>query len=260
MELGLKDKTAFITGAGKGIGRAIAMTLAEYGVDIVATGISLTGIEQTAEEVRRKGRKALAISTDVSNKAQVLKSVNKAIGNFHRVDILVNCAGINPSSLLVDLSEDLWDKTIDTNLKGVFLVSQEISKHMIKNKYGKIINISSQAGKVGELGNGVYCAAKAAVIMLTQVQALELAEYNINVNAICPGYTDTAMIRKVIDERGPIEGMTPKEYEELLVSGIPMKRMAKPEEIGELVAFLSSDKSSYITGIAHTISGGKILF
>lgn len=131
---------------------------------------------------------------------------------------------------------------------------------MIKYKYGKIVNISSQASKVGEAGNDPYCASKAAVNVLTQVLALELAPYNINVNAVCPGYTDTVIMQQVFEKRGPIEGMSPKEYEENLLSNVPLKRMAKPEEIGELIAFLASDRSNYITGVAITIAGGKVLF
>jgi NAD(P)-dependent dehydrogenase (short-subunit alcohol dehydrogenase family) len=161
--------------------------------------------------------------------------------------------------LLVDLKEEVWDRVMDVNAKSVFLVSQAVAKNMIKEKYGKIINISSQAAKIGEAGNGPYCASKAAVSMLTQVFALELAQYNINVNAICPGYVDTDIMQQVFKIRGPLEGMTPDQYRAYLLSDVPLKRMAHTREIGELVAFMASDLASYITGVSITISGGKTL-
>lgn len=253
------NKVAFVTGASQGIGKATALILAKYGAYIVAVDISKE-VEQTAEEIKQLGRECISVITDVTNRERVESAVKTAIKQFDKLDILVNCAGIVSSSLLLGLPEELWDKTIDVNLKGVYLVSQAVSKEMVKRRTGKIVNISSQASKVGEIGNGAYCASKAGVNALTQVLALELAPYNINVNAVCPGYTDTEIMQKVFEIRGPIEQMTPADYEKDLLSSVPLKRMAKPEEIGELISFLCSDKSNYITGIAVSIAGGKILF
>jgi len=257
----LKNKVAIVTGASQGIGKAVALVLAKYGANIVAADIKTDGITQVVEKTKLLGRRGLAVTMDVSNKEQVNTAVRKATEEFGEIDILVNCAGIIASSLVVDLKEDIWDKIMDVNAKGVFLVSQAVAKEMIKNSIkGKIVNISSIAAKVGEAGNGPYCASKAAVSMLTQVLALELAPYGINVNAICPGHTDTEMMQQVFQKRGPIEGFTPEQYKGKLILDIPLKRMAKPEEIGELVAFLVSDKSEYVTGVAITIAGGKLLF
>jgi len=257
----LKNKVAIVTGAAQGIGKAVAVILAKYGANIVAADIKTDNIIQVVEKIEALGRRSLAVTMDVSNKEQVNKSICKVTEKFGKIDILVNCAGIVTSSLMVDLKEDIWDKVMDVNTKGVFLVSQAVAKEMIKNSIkGKIVNISSQAAKVGEIGNGPYCASKAAVNMLTQVLALELASYEINVNAICPGYTDTEIMQQVFQKRGPIEGMTSEQYKKKLLLNVPLNRMAKPEEIGELVAFLVSDKSKYITGVAITIAGGKVLF
>ncbi|OLN32735.1 3-oxoacyl-[acyl-carrier protein] reductase [Desulfosporosinus metallidurans] len=211
------NKVAFVTGASQGIGKATALILAKYGAYIVAVDISKE-VERTAEEIKQLGRECISVITDVTNRERVESAVKTAIKQFDKLDILVNCAGIVSSSLLLDLPEELWDKTIDVNLKGVYLVSQAVSKEMVKRRTGKIVNISSQASKVGEIGNGAYCASKAGVNALTQVLALELAPYNINVNAVCPGYTDTEIMQKVFEIRGPIEQMTPADYEKDLLS------------------------------------------
>ncbi len=255
-----KGKVAFITGAARGIGKGAAVILAKYGADIVLADKDKEGIEKAAQEIRGLGRKALAMSIDVSNSADVDRCVNEAVGTFGKIDILVNCAGIVVSSRLSDLPEETWDRVMDINTKGVFLVCKAVSKHMMENKYGKIINIASQAAKVGEAANGAYCASKAAVVMLTQVLGLELAEYNINVNALCPGFIDTEMVREVFEKRGPLQGMTPDEFKNSLLTSVPLKRMGTVEDTGELIAFLASDKAGYITGVPVTIAGGHLLF
>jgi len=255
----LNNKNALITGSAQGIGKGIALKLAKYGANIIGADIIEDRLEETINEIKKIGRKAIPLKMDVSDKEQVNEGVKKALNKFKTIDILVNCAGIVSSSLLVDLKEEVWDRVMDVNAKSVFLVSQAVAKNMIKEKYGKIINISSQAAKIGEAGNGPYCASKAAVSMLTQVFALELAQYNINVNAICPGYVDTDIMQQVFKIRGLLEGMTPDQYRAYLLSNVPLKRMAQTREIGELVAFLASDLASYITGVSITISGGKTL-
>ena len=150
---------------------------------------------------------------------------------------------------------------MNVNLKSIYLLSQKVAKNMITNKVksGKIVNISSQASKIGEYGNGVYCISKAGVNMLTQVLGLELAEHGISVTAVCPGYVNTEMIQEVFQKRGPLEGMTPKEYEKSLTDLVPLKRLVEPEEIAEFILYLSSDKADYITGVSLTIAGGRTL-
>jgi NAD(P)-dependent dehydrogenase (short-subunit alcohol dehydrogenase family) len=256
----LEGKVALVTGAAQGIGQAVAYCLAQNGADIAALDINLDGVTSNLPAITALGRQALALQADVTSKSQIHAAVDQTMARFGRIDILVNCAGIVVSSLIENLPEEVWDKVMAINTKSVFLITQAVIPIMKNQQSGKIVNISSQAAKVGEAGNGVYCASKAAVSMLTQVLALELAPYQVNVNAICPGYTDTVIMRQVFEKRGPIENMTPAEYETRLLTDVPLKRMARPEEIGELAAFLASDKASYITGIAITIAGGKVLF
>jgi NAD(P)-dependent dehydrogenase (short-subunit alcohol dehydrogenase family) len=159
----LNNKNAFITGSAQGIGRGIALKLAKYGANIIAADINEDGLKKTINKIKEMERKTIPLKMDVSDKKQVNEGVKKALDEFKTIDILVNCAGITNSSLLVDLKEEIWERVMDVNAKSVFLVSQAVAKNMIKEKHGKIINISSQAAKVGEAGNGVYCASKAAV-------------------------------------------------------------------------------------------------
>lgn len=260
LDYGLNGKNVFVTGAAQGIGKATALTFAAYGCNVAIADIKKEGLLKTAEEIKAMGRDALVLEMDVSRSEQVDGCVAAAAAHFGNIHILANCAGITHSCLLKDLPESEWERVININAKSVFLLTKAIANHMIGNGVkGKIISISSQASKLGELGNGVYCCSKTVVNMLTQVFALELAQYGINVNAVCPGYIDTEIMQRVFRERGPIEGMTPKQYEEKLLERVPLRRMAEPEEIGEFIAFLASEKSSYITGVSLTIAGGSTL-
>ncbi|KKI50657.1 SDR family NAD(P)-dependent oxidoreductase [Christensenella hongkongensis] len=256
----LKDKIAIVTGGARGIGRAVAFNMASYGAKIALFDLNEKGLKETAEQINAGGGNAIYCITDVSKKENCEASVQRTVEKFGTVDILANCAGISHAGRLDELVERDWDKVMDINLKGTFFLSQLVSKIMIEKGYGKIVNTASQAAKVGEAGNGVYCISKAGIVMMTQVMALELAEYGINVNAVCPGYTDTAIMQQVFLERGPLLGMTPEECKKDFLENVPLKRMARPDEIGELMSFLASDKSSYITGVAISIAGGKILF
>lgn len=253
------QKVVFITGAGRGIGKSTANLMADYGASIVVCDLNEESAIQTAQELNAKEKKAVSIKVDVTNKASLDNAVEEAVKTFGRIDVLVNCAGIISTSLLVDAEEEMWDKVMGVNAKGTFLACQSVAKQMMKQKSGKIVNISSIASKTAEFANGIYCTSKAAVNMISQTFALELAEHNINVNAVCPAYTDTDMMQNVFDNRGPVEGMSPAEYRKLLESYVPLKRMAEPVEIAELIAFLSSDKASFITGTTYVISGGKEL-
>ena len=182
----LKDKIAIVTGGARGIGRAVAFNMASYGAKIALFDLNEKGLKETAEQINAGGGNAIYCITDVSKKENCEASVQRTVEKFGTVDILANCAGISHAGRLDELAERDWDKVMDINLKGTFFLSQLVSKIMIEKGYGKIVNTASQAAKVGEAGNGVYCISKAGIVMMTQVMALELAEYGINVNAVCP--------------------------------------------------------------------------
>jgi NAD(P)-dependent dehydrogenase (short-subunit alcohol dehydrogenase family) len=261
MDLGMKGRTAVVTGAARGMGKALAVSYAKQGVNVVLMDINKEGIDAAAEEIAGMGVKAWVVPVDMSNMQDVLKAVKTIDEITDSVEILGNCAGISTSKLMNDVELDEWDRVMNVNLKSTFLLSREVAKLMIRDgvKNGKIISISSQASKIGELGNGVYCVSKAAMNMLAQVMALELAEHGICVNTVCPGYVNTEMIRLVFEKRGPIEGMTPEEYGQTLIDQVPLKRLCEPEEIADTMVFLSSDYSNYTTGQSITVAGGKTL-
>ena len=256
----LSKKVAFVTGAARGIGKEIALVLASYGADIVAADLLKEELLQTVDAIAALDRNGIAVTLDVSQNSQVENAFNKAMDTFGRLDILVNAAGVQPSVKFEDMPEDVWDKNMDVNAKGTYLCCKAAVNRMKNNGNGKIINISSQASKIGEIGNGSYGCSKAAVNLLTQVLALEAAPYNINVNAICPGLIDTKMLQNNFVQIGKRDGLDPKQVRENLENSVPLKRLGSPKEVGDLVAFLASDKSDYITGISITIAGGTTLF
>lgn len=255
----LKGKNAIITGAGQGIGKAAAIAVATSGANVVLCGRTLSKLEAVAEEIRKLGVKALPIKMDVTNIDEIEGSVNEAIKQFGHLDILLNCAGIWKPSNLVDLTPEFWDSIMDINLKGTVFMSRSIARHMIDKKiHGTIELISSQAGKIGEYGNSTYGASKSAMDAWCQAVALELGEYNINVVAVAPGFTYTEMLKNVYAKRGALEGKDASVYAEEVAQSVPLKRMAQPEEVGSLMAYLASDDASYITGVELTIAGGNI--
>lgn len=257
----MQGKVCIITGSARGIGKAVALKFAEQGANIILIDINKEGIIKTAEEVKANGAIAIPMVVDITSGTGIVEAVAEIEDKFGKIDVLANCAGIVTSNLILDTEESEWDKVFNVNLKSIFLLSQAVAKSMIKTNVnnGRIVSISSQASKIGEYGNGSYSASKAGVNSLTQVLALELAEYGISVNAVCPGYVNTEMMQEVFNNRGSIENMTSEQYESTLVTEVPMKRMAEPEEIAELVLYLSSNKSNYITGTAITIAGGKTI-
>ncbi|MBD3330224.1 glucose 1-dehydrogenase [Candidatus Peregrinibacteria bacterium] len=246
----LKNKTAIITGSRRGIGKGIAEVFAEAGANIVISDIDLEDTKKTADEIADKYKvKTLALKCDVSNSSDVTNLLKKTIKEFKKVDIVVNNAGIFEPMEFTKYSEKDWDKTININLKGVFLCSQEALKYMKKQKYGKIINIASIAGLVGYLGAASYCASKGAIINLTRELALEFANSNININAIAPGAIETPMTDFIKDD---------KKVMEQTLAGIPLKRIGKPKDIGYAACYLASDESSYVTGHTLVVDGGWI--
>lgn len=242
----LKGKTALVTGGGRGIGKAIALKLAEYGADVAVNySGSKAAAEETAEVIRAMGRRAVIIQADVSKEEECVRMFQEMEAALGGIDILVNNAGITRDNLAVRMSEQEFEEVIDTNLTGAFFCAKIAGKSMMKAKKGRMINISSISGVRGNAGQINYCAAKAGLIGMTKCLAKELAARNITVNAVAPGYIDTDMT-----------AVLPEKVKEQVLSQVPMKRMGQPEEIAEAVAFLASDRSAYITGQTLLVDGG----
>ncbi len=252
----LPDKIVIVTGASKGIGRAIALRLAKEKANIVIADVDKDEGEKVAQMIREMGRDCLAVKCDVRNSQEVEEMVEKTMQKFGRIDILVNNAGVSSMAPMVELEEKDWDFNMDINAKGQFLCSRAVAKHMIKQRSGKIINNASLAAKRGALFLGHYSASKFAVLGLTYTMAIELAPYNITVNAVCPGIVETDMIRREWKWEGDLRGMTPEKVRKEVLSTIPLGRLAKPEDIAGVVAFLASEDADYITGQAINITGG----
>jgi len=245
--MNLKNKVAIVTGSRRGIGKAIALALAKAGANIVVSDINLDDCNKLVEEIKAINGNALAVKTDVSNPEDVSQMINLTTEKFGKVDILVNNAGIYMQKSLTDVTEQDFDRTLDINLKGVFLCSKAVVPEMIKQGKGKIINIASIAGQVGFANSSAYCASKGAIINITRELALELAQYKINVNAIGPGVIETDMTKNLLKN---------KATKEALLANIPLNRIGKPEDIANAALFLASDNSDYITGITLFVDGG----
>jgi 3-oxoacyl-[acyl-carrier protein] reductase len=241
----LEDKVAIVTGAGQGIGRGIALKLAEKGADVVISDIDLETATRTAKEIQTLGHRVLALKTDVSKRDEVMAMVAATLDEFGKVHILINNAGIARSAMLLKLTEEAWDEVLAVNLKGIFNTTQAVAAPMIEARYGKIVNISSIYGRTGTMGDSNYAASKAGIIGFTKSTARELARHNINVNAILPGMVDTPLLRGI-----------PDHYLEPMVEEIPLQRVGTPEDIANAAAFLASDEASYVTGAAIEVTGG----
>ncbi len=245
----LNNKTALVTGGSRGIGRAIALALAEEGANVAFTFKSAAeAAEHVKSEIEAKGKKALAIQSDAKDINGTQQVVDQVVKTFQSIDVLVNNAGITRDTLLMRMSEQDWDDVLDTNLKSAFNFSKAVCRTMMSQRAGKIINISSITGIIGNPGQVNYSAAKAGMIGMTKTLAKELASRNIQVNAVAPGFVDTDMTEK----------LTPQQREALL-NMIPLKRTAKPEEIAQVVVFLASPASSYMTGQVLCVDGGIVM-
>ena len=243
----LRDRVAIVTGASQGIGRAIAVELARVGADVVACSRRKDALESVADLVRAEGRRALAVECDVGDARQIDGAVAQTLDEFGRIDILVNNAGYRIRSPLEDLPRSEWDAMIATNLTGVFLFSQAVGRVMIRQRAGKIINVTSVAGRSGSRGMAAYAAAKAGATALTQSLGAEWAKYGITVNAVAPGPTETEAVLEVWKTPAMIAQAARE---------VPLQRLGRPEEIAWAVIFVASDQASFMTGETVYVSGG----
>jgi 3-oxoacyl-[acyl-carrier protein] reductase len=245
----LDGRTAIITGSARGIGRAIAERLAIQGAQVVIADIRIDIAESTATEITAlTSQKSLPVSVNVMDINSVQAMVDKAITTFGKIDILVNNAGITRDTLLIRMDETDWDAVIDVNLKGVFNCSKAVIRGMMKQRYGRVVNISSVSGQAGQIGQTNYSASKAGVIGFTKALAREVASRQITVNAIAPGFIPTALTNDLSDE-----------LKESILIYTPLGRMGKPEEVASAVAFLASEEAAYITGQVLAVDGGMVM-
>jgi acetoin reductase-like protein len=255
----LKDRVALITGAGRGIGQGIALRFAREGARLALVDIESSHLEDTAGKLREAGAEFECYQGDVSRTEDVERFFAQAVERFGRLDIDVNNAGIgNPLAPLAQMSDDDFDRTIAVNLRGVFLCARAAAQQMIKQgEGGRIINMSSQAGKTGFAMLGPYCATKAAVILLTQAMAKELASQKITVNAVCPGTIDTPLLTGALEPLLQAAGLSFEEWALKNMPPIPLGRVGYPEDVAKVVTFLASDEADYMTGQAVNITGGQ---
>lgn len=244
----LKEKVAVITGSARGIGKSIAQKLAKDGATVVICDLSMDDVSATVDELRSEGAEAFPIEANVTSMASVEAMFDKVMEEFGKVDILVNNAGITRDALLVRMDESAWDSVLAVNLKGTFNCTKCVAKIMMKQRSGKIVNIASVMGLIGNVGQANYSASKAGVIGLTKSAAKELGRRNINVNAVAPGYIATKMTE-----------ILPEKEKEKILELIPLGCIGYPEDVANAVAFLLSDSARYITGQVLQIDGGLVM-
>ncbi|MDD2689816.1 MAG: 3-oxoacyl-[acyl-carrier-protein] reductase [Candidatus Omnitrophica bacterium] len=244
----LEGKVALVTGGARGIGKAIAFAFAREGANLVIADVNIEETQKTCSEIEALGRKSLGLEMDVTNYASVEEGVNKILDKFTKVDILVNNAGITKDNLLLRMKEAEWDAVLAVNLKGTFNCIKAVSRPMIKQRSGKIINIASIIGIIGNTGQANYSASKAGIIALTKTAAKELASRNINVNAVAPGFIQTEMTVGLAED-----------LKEKMKAAIPLNRFGSPEDVAQVCLFLALEDSSYITGQTIVVDGGMIM-
>ncbi len=254
----LEGKVGIVTGGGSGIGRGICIKFAQEGAAVLVADINMEGAGETVRLITEAGGTAAAVKSDVTSPESVENMAAAAVEQFGRIDILVNNAGTDIKGSVQDYNPDTWDKLMALNLKGVFLCTQAAAKRMVPQKYGRIVNISSMAGKTGEAFTSPYCTTKFGVIGFTQSIALELGPDNITINAVCPGAVETDLIKSSVSGTAKLNNRT---YEEELyskfISQTPLGRVAQPSDVANAVAFLASDEASFITGSTLNVSGGR---
>lgn len=246
-EFDLSGKVAIVTGAGRGMGYHFALALAKYGADLVVCSRTLSELEKIGAEIKKIGRRVLIQRMDVTKVSEIHDMVKGSVETFDHIDILVNNAGMNIPQCAVSVTEEAWDKIINTNLRGLFFCSQAVGKIMIQQKRGKIINISSDAGVVGLLQRAAYCSSKGGVNLLTKALAIEWAKYNINVNAIAPTFIETPFTKPMFEKEG---------FREYALGNIPLGRIGVPQDVVGAVIYLASGASDLVTGHVLTVNGG----
>lgn len=244
----LQDQTAIVTGAGGGIGAAIALALADAGANVVVNDVAAEAAQSVAGQVEESGVSALVSTADITDPDQVEAMVDAVMEQFGRIDILVNNAGITRDSLLVRMGEEQWDQVLDVNLKGAFLCSKAIARPMMKQRYGRIVNMASVAGVTGNVGQANYSASKGGLIAMTKTMAQELAGRSITCNALAPGFIDTAMTQQL-----------PEEARSAWLERIPLGRPGTAEDVARAVLFLVSPAACYVTGQVINVDGGLIM-
>ena len=244
----LNDKVAIVTGASRGIGKAIAIQLAKCGSKLVLVARNAEALDSVKESINSQGGNAVAMSGDISSLNSFAEIIANTVSKWERIDILVNNAGTACDNIIMRMKEEDWDHVLNVNLKGCFNGIKAVSRPMIKNKNGRIINITSVIGQIGNAGQSNYAASKAGIIGLTKSIAKELGSRNITVNAVSPGYILTDMTDK-LDE----------EVKEKMKSSIPLGRLGTPQDVANLVCFLASDEAEYITGQTFNVDGGMVM-
>lgn len=247
----LSGKTALVTGGAMGIGRGIAIALATQGADVAIADIAVDKANETVAELKKLGRKAVAFKCDVTKKAEVDETVKKVLETFGKLDIMVNNAGWDKIMYFSQTTPDFWDRLIEVNYKSNVYFTRAVMDHMISRNYGRIINISSDAGRVGSSGEAVYAGTKGAIIGFGKSMARELARNKITVNIVCPGPTDTPLIEGMVKEGGLATRIIPA-----MKDIVPLRRLGKPEDIAAAVAFFASDEAEFITGQVLSVNGG----
>lgn len=255
----LNDKVLMVTGAASGIGAGTAKVCAGYGAKIVAVDLNLEGAQKVVDEIRAAGGEAIAVQANTTIREQVAAALNEGIKAFGKVNCLFNNAGVVKSSLACDCDDESFDKIMNINVKGAYIVASEVAKHMKANGKGRIVNTSSISAFKEESTNCFYCMSKSAVLMMTHVMALELSPYGVTSVAIAPGHINTPLLRDSFIQRGKSEGKSVDAFFDEMKTTIPMGRLGEPKDIGELVAFLCDDRSEYINGNGILIAGGKVM-
>ena len=245
----LKGKTAFVTGASRGIGRNVAVSLAEAGADVALIGRDTAALEETMAGVKAHGRRALALKTDVTSADSIQSAVDQTIKAFGKIDTLVCNAGVQKLKAFLDMQPEDWRGLISTNLEGAIITMQAVGKGMVGQKSGSIITMSSIYSFVGAPFNSIYCMTKGGLAQLSKALAVEWARHNVRVNAICPGWIETDLTKPYMQDQKTVDAG---------LRQIPLRRFGKPEDIGPMAVYLASDEASFVTGEAFVIDGGQI--